>query len=258
MGEAILREDDGHIATLSINRPEKRNALNPDALFSIGEIVSNLKKDSNIRVIVIRGAGEKIFSSGADLSGGSGDMEKMIKGMEHCLDNLISYPSPIIAMVSGPAIGMGLDISVISDFRIVSETARFGAPLVKLGRTYYYSAIHRLTSLVGLAAAKELLLTGRLIDAKRALEIGLVNNVVPSDELINTTYALARELAEESAPLAVRTTKLTIHKVLEYRGINPEIEVELQALVDKVNQSEDAVEGVKAMLEKRKPKFTGK
>lgn len=258
MGQEILREDDGYITTLSINRPEKRNALNADALFSLGDIISDLKKDNSIRVIVIRGAGDKIFSSGIDLSGGSGAMAKMIKGMDHCLDNLISYPSPIISMISGPAIGAGLDIAVISDFRIASEAARFGAPLVKLGRTYYYTAIHRLTNLLGVAAAKEILLLGRLIDAKRAMEVGLVNQVVSSGQLIETTYSLAKELAEKNAPLAVRATKLTIHKVQEYQKIDPKIESELQAVVDEVNRSDDAGEGVKAMLEKRKPKFTGK
>lgn len=258
MAEEILREDDGYVTTLSINRPDKRNALNVDALFSIGDIISDLKTDDNIRVVVIRGAGDKIFSSGIDLSGGSGALQKMIKGMEHCLDNLISYPSPIVAMISGPAIGAGLDIAVISDFRIASETAKFGAPLVKLGRTYYYTAIHRLTNLVGMAAAKEILLRGRLIDTKRAMDVGLVNQVVSPDQLVETTYSLAKELAEENAPLAVRATKLTIHKVQESQGIDPQIEPELQAIVDKVNRSEDAEEGVKAMLEKRKPRFTGK
>lgn len=258
MGEEILREDEGYICTLSINRPEKRNALNADALFRMGDILTDLKKDDSIRVVVIRGAGEKIFSSGVDLSGGTEGMQKMIKGIEHCLDSLLGYPSPIVAMISGPAIGAGLDIAVISDFRIASETARFGAPLVKLGRTYYYTAINRLANLLGVAAAKEILLLGRLIDAKRAMEMGLVNQVVSSDELVKTTYSLAKELAEGNAPLAVRATKLTIHKVQECKGIAPEIESELQALVEEVNRSDDAGEGVKAMLEKRKPEFKGR
>ena len=258
MGEEIFREYDGYVTTLSINRPEKKNALNADALFSMGDILSDLKKDNNIRVVVLRGAGDRIFSSGVDLSGGPESIEKTIKGLEYCLDSLISYSSPIIAMISGPAIGAGLDISVISDFRIASEKAKFGATLVRLGRIYYYTAINRLIGLVGIAAAKELLLTGKLIDAKRAVELGLVSKAVPSDELIETTYSMAKELAEENAPLAMRATKRTIRKLFESRGIPPEIESELKALADEVNQSEDAREGVLAMLEKRKPNFTGK
>lgn len=256
MGDEILREDSGYICTLSINRPQKRNALNADALFTLGDTFKELKDDDRIRVVVIRGAGDKMFSSGVDLSGGS--PEETINGLEHCLNHTIDYPSSIIAMISGPAIGAGLDMSVISDFRIASETARFGATLVKLGRIYYYTAIHRLMSLVGIAAAKELLLGGRLIDAKRAMEIGLVNQVLPNDQLVDTTYRLAKELAEENAPLAMRATKLTINKLLNYKQIDPQVESELMALAAQVNQSEDATEGVMAMLEKRKPKFTGK
>ncbi|MDY6856546.1 MAG: enoyl-CoA hydratase-related protein [Thermodesulfobacteriota bacterium] len=256
MGDEILREDRGYICTLSINRPQKRNALNADALFNLGDAFKELKDDDRIRVVVIRGAGDKIFSSGVDLSGGS--PEETINGLEHCLNNTIDYPSSIIAMISGPAIGAGLDISVISDFRIASETARFGATLVKLGRIYYYTAIHRLINLIGIAASKELLLTGRLIDSKRALEMGLVNQVLPNDQLTDTTYHLANELAEENAPRAMRATKLTIKRLLNYKQIDPHVESELIALAAQVNQSEDATEGVMAMLEKRKPKFTGK
>ena len=258
MGEEILTEDDGYVKTLSINRPEKRNALNADALFSIGDIIEGLTNDNNTRVIVIRGAGEKMFSSGVDLSGGPELMERTIKGLERCLDNLIDYPFPIIAMIYGPAIGAGLDISVISDFRIASETARFGAPLVKLGKIYYYSAINRLTNLLGVSAAKELLMTGKLIDAKRAMEIGLVNRVVPAAQLKEAVYFMARELAEETAPLSVKATKFTINKLLEYQNLNIETEAQLKALADEVNKSEDGKEGVNAMLEKRKPKFLGK
>jgi enoyl-CoA hydratase/carnithine racemase len=254
----VLREDDNHICTISFNRPDKKNALDADTLFSMGDILSELKTDSHIRVVVIRGSGDKIFSSGVDLSGGPELMERTIKGLEYCLDSLISYPSPVIAMISGPAIGAALDISMISDFRIASDRAMFGVPLVRLGRIYYYTAIQRITNLLGLAAAKELLLIGKLIDAKRAMEIGLVNQVVSPEQLADKTYSLAKDLAEGAAPLSVRATKSTIHKILEYQAIAPEIEGELKALADTVNSSEDGKEGVRAMLEKRKPMFLGK
>ena len=258
MMERILREDNGYVCVISFNLPDKRNALDAKALFRVGEILTDLKKDDTIRVVVLRGSGDDVFCAGLDLTSGSESFERTIEGLEFCLDSLINYPSPIISMVSGPAIGAGLDISVISDFRIASETAKFGANLVKLGRIYYYTAIHRLMNLVGLAAAKEILLTGRLIDAKRAKEIGLVNQVIPSDQLVDTTYSLAKQLAEENAPLAMKSTKITIHRLVESQKINPQVELELKILADKVNQSEDAGEGVMAMLEKRKPYFKGK
>ncbi|MDO8784792.1 MAG: enoyl-CoA hydratase-related protein, partial [Syntrophales bacterium] len=223
-----------------------------------GDVLVDLQNQDVIRVVVIRGTGYNIFCSGADLSGDGESFKETIKGMEYCLTNLLNHPRPIIAMISRPAIGAGLDIAVISDFRIASETAQFGVPLVKLGRTYYYTAIDRLTNLLGIAAAKELLLRGKLIDAKRAMEIGLVNQVVPPGQLLDVTYSLAKELAEGNAPLAMRATKTMIRRLTEQRGIDPRIEPELKALADGANNSEDAGEGVRAMLEKRKPKFTGR
>jgi len=259
MGKEIIREDKGYVSTLLFNHPEKRNALNADALFDLGDTIREIEKENKIRVIVLRGAGEKAFSSGVDLSGGQKKFKRTIDGLEYCLGGLINYPQPIISMIYGPAIGAGLDISVISDFRIAADGARFGAPLVRLGRTYYYTQIERLTRLIGLAAAKEMLIAGRLIDSLRAKEIGLVNQVVSHDELKAVTYSLASELAEETAPIAVRITKITIKKLFEETLLDPALEEELRHLhTDEINRSKDAAEGVKAKLEKRKPQFTGR
>ncbi|PIV24934.1 MAG: hypothetical protein COZ69_04645 [Deltaproteobacteria bacterium CG_4_8_14_3_um_filter_45_9] len=257
--EEILKDEKGYICTLSINRPRRRNALNAEALFLLGDTLNNLRDQENIRVVIIRGVGEEAFSAGVDLMGlNETGVAHTLKGLNHCLDSLIKCPLPIIAMIFGPAIGAGLDIAIISDFRIASETARFGANLVKLGRVYYYTAIERMLGLVGLGSTKELLLTGRLIDAQRAKEIGLVNEVMPREQLIPKTYSLARELAEGDAPLAIKGTKELIHKLFTLQKIDPEIEAELKAIVERVNQSEDAREGLSAIMEKRKPKFTGR
>ncbi|HDL08709.1 MAG TPA: hypothetical protein ENG35_08240 [Desulfobacteraceae bacterium] len=257
MGNEIIRKDTGRISTLFFNRPEKKNALNADALFALGDLVLEIENDHNIRTIVLRGTGDEAFTSGVDLAGGEKEFKRTIDGLQYCLDSLIGYPLPIISMIYGSAIGAGLDISVISDFRIAAENVRFGAPLVKLGRTYYFTAIERLTRLIGLAAAKEMLLTGRLIDSQRSKEIGLVNQIVSSDEIESVTYSLANELAEDAAPLAVRVTKLTIKKLFQENRIDPSLEKELHSLVEQINCSRDAKEGIRAKLEKRKPEFKG-
>jgi len=257
MGQEIKKSDYGYVATIFFNRPEKHNALNADALFTFGKLVRDVERNKGTRVLVLRGEGDRAFCVGIDLSGKS-DFKKTIEGLDYCLMGLLECSCPVISMIYGPAIGTGLDLAVISDFRIAETRAKFGAPLVRLGKTYYYTAIERLTRLIGLSAAKEMLFTGKLIDSRRAAEIGLLNRVVSHNDLEATTAEFARELAEEVAPLAVRATKQTIRKLFEEQPINPDIEEELKHLADYANQSNDAEEGVRAMLEKRKPLFTGK
>ena len=258
MEKGIIRNDKGYVSTIIFNRPEKRNALDADALFLFGDTVKEIEKENKTRVIVLRGAGKKVFTSGVDLAGGKKEFQRTIEGLDYCLNSLMEYPMPVIAMVCGPAIGGGLDLAVISDFRIAADNARFGAPLVRLGRTYYYTAIERLTRLIGLAGSKEMLLAGKLIDAARAQELGLVNRVTSPDDIESVTFDLATQLAEKTAPMAVKVTKYTIRKLFEETRINPELGKELHGLVEEINKSEDAAEGINAMLEKRKPVFKGR
>jgi enoyl-CoA hydratase/carnithine racemase len=258
MEKKIIREDKGYVSTITIDRPHKKNALDGEALFALGDTIKEIEKKDSIRVIVLRGRGKEAFSSGVDLAGGQKEFKRVIEGLEYCLDSLINYPMLVVSMVYGPAIGIGLDLCVISDFCLAAQGAHFGAPLVRLGRTYYYTQIERLTRLVGIGPAKEMLLGGRLIDAQRAKEIDLVNLVVGPDKLESVAYSLANELAEETAPIAVRITKLTIRKLFEENPLNPILEKKLKRLhIDEINRSRDAEEGIKAMLEKRRPVFTG-
>lgn len=258
MKKGIIREDQGYVSTIIFNRPEKRNALDADALFLFGDTIQEIEKENQTRVIVLRGAGDKVFTSGVDLAGGKKEFQRTIEGLDFCLKSLMEYPLPVISMICGHAIGGGLDIAVISDFRIAAGNACFGAPLVRLGRTYYYTAIERLTKLIGLAGSKEMLLTGKLIDGARAKELGLVNQVVSLQDIESVTFDLAAELAEKTAPLAVKVTKYTIKKLFEETRLNPSLEQELHQLVEEINKSEDAAEGINAMLEKRKPVFKGR
>lgn len=257
MSDEILRKDNGFISTIIFNRPKKRNALNKDALFDFGDVIRDIQKGSKSRIIVLRGAGNKVFSSGVDLSDGSKEFNRTIEGLTYSIDSLKECSLPVISMIYGYAIGAGLDFSVISDFRIAADNAFFGVPLVKMGRTYYYSAIDRLTKLVGLATSKEMLLTGKSINASRALEKGLVHYVVSCDDLEHEVYQLAKEIAEDAAPIAVSVTKKTIKKLFEDSRIDPVLEKELHEMVEQVNKSQDASEGIRARMEKRRPIFTG-
>lgn len=257
--EVLLIEKEENICTLTINRPQRRNALSPEVLYRLGDTFDALKDDRDTRVVVLRGAGDKAFSSGIDLGGEAAGREEVRKGnlIEYAMQSVISYPHPVIAMIYGAAMGSGCDLAVSCDLRIAADTARMGINPVKLGLVYPPSGIQRLINVVGLQRAKELFFTARFIDAQRAKEIGLLNHVVPAEELASFTYALAREIAG-NAPLAVSTTKTIFNRLLKYQGLSAEDEAEIAALIDIVEGSQDAKEGLRAFAEKEKPKFVGK
>ncbi len=259
MDDGIIREESGHICTLVINRPERANTLNIDALQCLGGIIDEVRVKGQARVLVLRGAGERAFCAGMDLGGAvQGGPERSAQALGYCLQSLANLTIPVVAMVFGPAIGAGLDLTLLADFRLAATNARFGANLVKLGRTYYPAAIHRLIGLVGLAGAKEMLLTGRLIGAERARELNLVNCVYPPEQLVEQTYSLAQELAEENAPLAMKASKVIVGRLFGQPVLTRELEAELLAIVSEVNNSQDAQEGPRAFIEKRKPLFLGR
>ena len=259
--EVLLVEKAENICTITINRPQRRNSLNLDVLYRLGDTLNALKDDREVRVVVLRGAGEKAFSAGMDIGGIPTVAEETVKKggnpIDYAMESIISYPYPVIAMIYGAAMGAGCDLAVTCDLRIAADTARMGINPVKLGVVYPPSGIQRLINVVGLPRAKELFFTGRFIDSQRAKEIGLVNLVVPADELPSATYALAREIAE-NAPLAVSTTKTMFNKLLKYQRLSAEDEVEVMALLDSVMRSEDAKEGPMAFIQKRKPAFKGR
>ena len=259
--EVVLVEKKGYICTITINRPEKRNALTTEVMSRLGDAFRALKDDKDVRVVVLRGAGEKAFCAGLDLRGGIqfGEAEKMQKGdpLEYARGGITACPKPVIAMIYRNALGAGCALACACDIRVASDTARMGINPVKISGVYWPQAIQNLINVVGLAWAKELFFTGRFFDAQLAKEIGLMNHVVPEEELLSTTYALAQEIAE-NGPLAVSATKAIFNKLLKYQEISTEDKAEIEAIRDAVARSEDFREGTLAFMEKRKADFKGR
>lgn len=255
MSDLVLVETKEHICTVSLNRPEKRNALNPELLRLMKDTFTSIKPGGEIRVVVLRGVGEKAFCAGADLTAvlseeGGGDI------IQDALESVVACPCPVIAMIYGYAVGAGCDLAAACDFRIIADSARMGINPVKIGLVYSPKAIARFINLIGPGYTRELFFTGRFFTAQRAKEMGLVNYVVPENELLATTYSLAQEIAE-NAPLAVAGVKSVINTFLD-RKLSPEEEAEMRAIVRHARQTEDMKEGVQAFAEKRKPEFRGK
>ncbi len=255
----LLVERQDRVCTLTINRPEKRNALTRDILFQLGEALEALREEGKIRCVIIRGAGEESFSSGFDLGryGSPADERNATRDRQyHGTTEIAAYPYPVIAMIYGYAVGLGLELAVTCDLRIAANNAQFGIPLAKLGGVYGHLGIQKFLDLIGVAATKELMYTGRFVDATRAKEMGLINQMVPVNDLKSVTYAMAREVAD-NAPLSLAGTKLTVSKLLSARALNQETEAELLRLQAEAMRSDDLREGQRAFQEKRSPKFVG-
>ena len=256
MADEILCNIKDGIATVTMNRPEKRNALNSALLDGLTNIFSQLESNSAVRVVVIRGEG-KAFCSGLDLrelssrqSAGS-DPES---GVTKIFQQIERSRHPTIAMVQGDALAGGCELALYCDLRVASDAARFGMPLARLGLVVPFPLGQKLVEIIGPAFTKQILFTGQPIDAKRAYEIGMIHQLVSASELEAATYALARTIAD-NAPLSLAGMKATIQRSISLREtINYQ---DLGETVNRARKSADAQEGVKAMLEKRKPVFRG-
>ncbi len=256
MAEEILCTIKDGIATVTMNRPEKRNAMNTAILEGLTNSFHQLETNPEVRVVVIRGAG-KAFCSGLDLrelssrQTGGGDPET---GVTKIFQQIERSRHPTIAMVQGDALAGGCELALHCDLRVASEAARFGMPLARLGLVVPFPLGQKLVEIIGPAFTKQILLTGQPIDAKRAYEIGMIHQLVSASELEAATLTLARTIAD-NAPLALAGMKATILRSISLREtINYQ---DLAEMVNRARKSADAQEGVKAMLEKRKPVFRG-
>lgn len=248
---------DGHIATVVLNRPEKHNAIPPEMAAELAEVVREVNRDRDIRVVVMRGAGQRAFCAGSDIKAldqyptpwdyrvRTDDYTRLTR----------SIRKPVIAMIYGWCLGGGLEIAVNCDIRYAAENARFGAPEVTHGWIGGGGASQILPRLCGAGHALELLLTGDAIDAATALDIGLVERVFAMDQLEAATYELAAKIAR-NAPLATQVIK---HAVRMAQNTAVEIGLEYEnELVHVTFSTEDKAEGVRAFVEKRTPDFHGR
>jgi enoyl-CoA hydratase len=250
---AIIVDDRGAVRTITINRPERRNALDPDTMTELGAAFTAAETDDGVRVVVLTGAGDKGFCSGMDLKAfrDSGPRPGAV-GTEVLVERV--YPKPVIAAVNGAAVGGGLGLALACDLVVAAEHAVFALPEVQRGLVGA-GAGSRAALRLPPAVALELILTGEAIDAPRALALGLVNRVVPLADLMATTYALAERIAA-NGPLAVRVSKEIVYEVA--RLIDGVDIAALRAKAAPVMQSDDAKEGARAFTEKRAPRFTGR
>lgn len=248
----------GRVAVVTINRPEKLNALNSKVHREGVAILNELKDDNEVRVVVITGVGEKAFIAGADISEFEGQTPVTQRAVfqERTLFNSIdSFPKPVIAMVNGFCLGGGNELALACDLRICSESARFSQPEINLGIMPGGGGTQRLTRLIGEGRSMEMMLTGDMIDAETALRFGLVNHVYPADQLFEKTLELAGKIAEK-APIALQLCKEAV-KFASRSNLDEGLrrEVDLFAICF---STEDKQEGVSAFLEKRKPEFKGR
>jgi enoyl-CoA hydratase len=254
----IVFKKRGGIGWIQFNRPERLNAINPEVLADLETAVVNCEEDDSIRVVVFMGS-DKAFVAGADIEHmAKGDIKSAYKLTDLTIrvqERIADLPKPTIAAISGYALGGGCELALCCDFRIAADNAVLGQPEITLGIIPGGGGTQRLPRLVGLGAATELIFTGEMIKADRAERIGLVNKVVPLDQLEPEAEALASKLMERPA-LALRAAKTALRKGLS-TSLKEGLQIE-QDLFSMLFGTEDQKEGMAAFLEKRKPIFKGK
>jgi enoyl-CoA hydratase len=259
MTDRIIAKKEGATAWLIFNNPDRRNAVSVDMWEAIPGVLEKFNADPEVRVLVLAGAGDKAFVSGADISqfesqrGSADAVQRYEELAEGAQLKLQTFDKPTVAMVRGYCLGAGVNIANVCDLRIASEDARFGIPAAKMGLGYRASSMKNLVDVIGAANAREVMITGRQFTGAEAFRMGWVNKVVENDRL----EAAVRELCDTiggNAPLTMRAAKRIIREV---SGNAYDVE-KCRAWMKECFESADYKEGRKAFMEKRKPVFTGK
>ena len=257
----ILQSIADGVGIITFNNPEKRNAMSLDMWEGLGSALVELRDDPEVRVVIMVGAGDKAFVSGADISQFEKTRHNAEASEEYSKKSaaqralLADYPKPTIACIRGFCLGGGMQVAMLADIRIASENSQFGIPAAKLGIAYGYDGLKHLVSLVGPSWARLIMYTGMRIDSAEGLRIGLVDRVVPDTELWNATSEIARTISG-NAPLAIKAAKITIAQILkdpDKRDMDA-----IKQIGTACMDSEDFREGRRAFMEKRKPQFKGR
>jgi enoyl-CoA hydratase/carnithine racemase len=255
----IIYEKKEGIATIILNRPEALNAFSKEVIEEILQAIEDVRTDEKVRVVVLTGAGEKAFSAGADIKAMAGmtalkarELSSMGERLCVTLENL---EKPVIAAINGYALGGGMEVAMACDLRIASENARMGQTEINIGLIPGWGGTQRLTRLVGMTKAKELVFTGKMIDAKTAEQIGLLNMTAPADKFREIVNQLAVDLASK-APVALKVAKALITKGANM-SLDAALELEREGF-GVIGSTDDLKEGTLAFAEKRKPEFKGK
>ena len=256
--ETILVERRGGVALVTINRPEKRNALNIQTRAEGAAVLDKLRADDSVRVVVLTGAGDKAFIAGADIAefAGRGPMDQReAMRFPRLYDVMSDYPKPVIAMINGFCLGGGCELAMSCDIRVASDKARFGQPEINLGVLPGAGGTQRLPRAVGKAVAMDMILTGRMLTAAEARELGLVARVVAKEAWLDEAKRVAREIGAKG-PVSVRLAKEAVDEAFE-APLSAGLEFERRAFY-LARASEDATEGLNAFVEKRRPEWRGR
>src|SRR3954466_16038011 len=257
----ILKHTASGVGVITFNNPDKRNAMSLEMWEGFGEALTALRDDAAVRVVIMIGAGDKAFVSGADISQFEKTRHNAEASEEYSRRSaaqralLADYPKPTIACIRGFCLGGGMQVAMLTDIRMASDNSQFGIPAAKLGIAYGYDGLKHLVSLVEPSWARLIMYTGMRIDSAEALRIGLVDRVLPGPDLWDATLEIARTISG-NAPLAIKAAKITIAQVLKDESKRDMAAI--KAVGTACMDSEDFREGRTAFMEKRKPQFKGK
>jgi enoyl-CoA hydratase len=259
-GKILQSVNDG-VGVITFNNPDKRNAMSLEMWEGLGQALTDLRDNPDVRVVILVGAGDKAFVSGADISQfektrhNAAASEEYSKRSEAQRALLASYPKPTIACIRGFCLGGGMQVAMLTDIRIASDNSQFGIPAARLGIAYGYDGLRHLVSLVGPSQARLIMYTGMRIDSTEAQRIGLVDRVLPDAQLWDATMEIARTISG-NAPLAIKAARITIAEILKDESQRDMAAI--KAIGTACMDSEDFREGRTAFMEKRKPQFKGK